>query len=227
MVQIRIYLFSFQNKVNCCYSFIYSFRWHISRLKTKYAAQGIEGIVTMIWPSFLHFTHHMRHEGQNDKVNVQAIYFLYTQRPNILRNLLLVLNIKSIICIPMIDISKWLTSPSTTFRNDTQKDPSLDVYAAEWDNSCSQVNLPVHSLVSEKHQQEGKTMMSFVLSTLMIYPNVFSFISFHGSKIRSKVHSFIELLAQLPHSGKSSNLRPCCIDFLEYEWSHQWKKCEK
>lgn len=67
--------------------------------------------------------------------------------------LLLVLNIKSIICIPMIDLSKWLTSPSTTFRNDTQKDPSLDVYAAEWDNSCSQVNLPVHSLVSEKHQQ--------------------------------------------------------------------------
>lgn len=156
-------------------------------------------------------------------------YFLYSQRPLILRNLLLVLNIKSIICPRKrpCNTSKWLTSPNTSFRNDTQKDPSLDVYAAEWESSCSQVNLPVHSLVSEKCQQQGKTMVGFVLSILMMYRNVLSFISFHGSKIRSKVHRFIELLAQMPHSGKSSNPRLCCIDFLEYEWPHQWKQCEK
>lgn len=162
-----------------------------------------------------------------DKVNVQAIFFLYSQRSLILRNLLLVLNIKAIFCPRKrhCNTSKWLTSSSTTSRNDAQKGPSLDVYAAEYDNSCSQVS--VHSLASEKHQQQGKTVVGFVLSILMIYPNVFSFISFHGSKIRSKVHRFIELLAQMSHSGKSSNPRPCCIDFLEYEWSHQWKQCEK
>lgn len=136
-----------------------------------------------------------------------------------MRNLLLVLNIESIMCPRKrhYKTSKWLTSLNTTLEMAHRIEPSLDVYAAEWNSSCSQVKISVHSLVPEKHQQQGKITLGFALSIFMMGYNVFSFIDFDVSKIKSKGHRLIELLTQTPLLGNSSHLTRYYIDILEYQ----------